>query len=259
MKKRVVLLAAVAGMSVTMGMSAFASGWQKNNVGWWYGTNADNTTWYANGWQWVDGNSDGIAECYYFDQNGYALLNCVTPDGYQVDASGAWIADNKVQTKEVAVQTDTSAGSTSQTLTPKANLKDLTPEASQAYDHTYRNELTYGGENWDGCSQYRVGNGYGTAYADFFLGNQYTKLTFKVNPRTEGYDNFQENTVDTMTVLDQQTGKVLASCDITHDSRMVNVEADVSGVNYLRIQFKNNPFGGGSIFGYVLVKDAILY
>lgn len=52
-------------------------------------------------WQWVDGNSDGAAECYYFDSNGYMLESTVTPDGYMVNENGAWTVDGTVQTKQV--------------------------------------------------------------------------------------------------------------------------------------------------------------
>ena len=80
-------------------MTSFAAGWQKNDTGWWYGTNADNTTWHVNGWQWIDGNNDGVAECYYFDANGYMLANTTTPDGYMVNADGAWTENGVVQTQ----------------------------------------------------------------------------------------------------------------------------------------------------------------
>lgn len=82
------------------GVSTTAAGWQKNDTGWWYATNAAMTTWHSNGWQWLDGNHDGIAECYYFDQNGYALTNTTTPDGYQVNGDGAWIVNGVVQTRQ---------------------------------------------------------------------------------------------------------------------------------------------------------------
>lgn len=74
-------------------------GWRQNAIGWWYATNDDGTAWHANCWQWLDGNHDGIAECYYFDVNGYALTNTVTPDGYTVNADGAWTVNGVVQVK----------------------------------------------------------------------------------------------------------------------------------------------------------------
>lgn len=89
MFKGAMVMALAGAMAAGMAMTSFAAGWQKNDTGWWYGTNADNTTWHANGWQWIDDNNDGVEECYYFDTNGYMLANTTTPDGYTVNADGA--------------------------------------------------------------------------------------------------------------------------------------------------------------------------
>ena len=70
-------------------------GWQKNETGWWYGTNATGTTWYHDGWQWIDGNKDGISECYYFAPNGYIVTNGKTPDGYYVNKRGVLEIDGR--------------------------------------------------------------------------------------------------------------------------------------------------------------------
>lgn len=107
MKKRFLTMMTAAALSVAMATTAFAAGWQKNDTGWWYGTNADNSAWHANGWQWIDGNGDGTAECYWFDHNGYMAENTTTPDGYTVNADGAWTVNGAVQTK--AVQTTQTA------------------------------------------------------------------------------------------------------------------------------------------------------
>lgn len=104
--KRLALVVLTAGLSVLSCIPAFASGWQKDTVGWWYGTNENNTTWYNSGWQWVDGNNDGIAESYYFNSNGYIAVN-TTVDGYTVNNDGAWTVNGIVQTKQVGL-TDTS-------------------------------------------------------------------------------------------------------------------------------------------------------
>lgn len=74
-------------------------GWRQNTTGWWYAKNAAGTEWYRDGWYWIDGNKDGVSECYYFDANGYMLANTTTPDGYQVNNDGAWIVDGITQTR----------------------------------------------------------------------------------------------------------------------------------------------------------------
>ena len=86
-------------MAVLANITAFAGAWVQNAQGWWY--NNGNGTWPANTWQWIDGNNDGVAECYYFDPNGYCLMNTSTPDGYQVNVTGAWTINGVVQAKMV--------------------------------------------------------------------------------------------------------------------------------------------------------------
>ena len=44
-----------------------------------------------------------MAECYYFDVNGYMAENTVI-DGYTVDVNGAWTVNGVVQTKQVDAQ-----------------------------------------------------------------------------------------------------------------------------------------------------------
>lgn len=97
MKKKLVLAAVTALFTLSMGMTAAAGQWQSNTAGWWWQN--DDGTWPVNSWQWIDGNSDGIAECYYFNAEGYMLANTVTPDGYTVNSDGAWIVDGMVQTQ----------------------------------------------------------------------------------------------------------------------------------------------------------------
>ena len=83
MKKQLLTAAVAIGLSALASIPAFAYGWQNDGL-WWYGTNEDNTAWYSNGWQLIDG------VYYYFDSNGYMYEGTMTPDGYFVDESGAW-------------------------------------------------------------------------------------------------------------------------------------------------------------------------
>ena len=106
--KKGITMAVSALLTVSMSIPAFAAGWQKNDTGWWYATNDALTTWYANEWQWIDGNNDGIAESYCFDGNGYLYTNTTTPDGYTVNSDGAWTVNGAVQT-QAAAQTQTQA------------------------------------------------------------------------------------------------------------------------------------------------------
>ena len=101
MKKRLLTVAAVAAMSTMMSMTAFAGmgSWQQNETGWWWQRN--DGSYPAGEWKWVDGDGDGTAESYYFDGNGYLATNTTTPDGYTVNADGAWVQDGVVQKRQV--------------------------------------------------------------------------------------------------------------------------------------------------------------
>ena len=77
---------------------AVQPGWQQDDMGWRYAAQASGSTWLSNCWQWLDGNQDGTAECYCFDDNGYLYTDTTTPDGYTVNADGAWTVDGVVQT-----------------------------------------------------------------------------------------------------------------------------------------------------------------
>lgn len=57
--------------------------WVENGTGWWY-DNGDGT-YPTNTWKVINN------VYYYFGADGYLLVNTTTPDGYQVDANGAWI------------------------------------------------------------------------------------------------------------------------------------------------------------------------
>ena len=99
MKKLKLTLPAVI-MTLAMSFTALASEWKQDDAGWWY-QNADGS-YTTNGWQWIDDNADGIAECYYFDANGYCLMNTTTPDNCSVNSDGAWIVDGIIQQQTVS-------------------------------------------------------------------------------------------------------------------------------------------------------------
>ena len=93
-KKILLLAAAISGFT---GMTAYAeSYWWVNAIQQW-GYSADGSN-LRDGWYWIDGNRDGVAECYYF-QVAVILTDTVTPDGYQVNVDGAWTVDGVVQTR----------------------------------------------------------------------------------------------------------------------------------------------------------------
>ena len=102
MKKRLLVVAAVAVMSTMMSITAFAAmgSWQSDETGWWWHRN--DGSYPANEWKWIDGNGDGTVECYYFNENGYLAVN-TTVDGSAVNTDGAWVENGVVQTRQVAL------------------------------------------------------------------------------------------------------------------------------------------------------------
>ena len=108
MKKKFMTLALTAAMAASMGMTAFAGQWVQNTTGWWW--QEDNGSYPVSQWKWLDGNKDGIYECYAFDANGYMYSNTTTPDGYTVNKDGAWTIGNSVQLKfQKDMQNETAA------------------------------------------------------------------------------------------------------------------------------------------------------
>lgn len=138
MKKKILTIAAAAVMTMAMSMTVFAGvtldgtrgNWIQNDTGWWW-QNEDGT-WAHTGWYWLDGNEDGVAECYFFDGNGYMLSNAVSADGFAVNADGAWVDENGVvQTRSTTAQ-------------PTQNNQTVNTDIAQNSDN--------GGYNEYGCS-----------------------------------------------------------------------------------------------------------
>lgn len=124
-KKTAGCLMAVAMMAM-MAMPVLAGQWQQNTAGWWW--QEDNGTYPMNTWCWLDGNRDGIAECYYFNGYGYMLAGTVTPDGYTVNENGAWTVKGVVQTK--IVQMTTSGGASMPTVGGSSGGTTTTTQAT---------------------------------------------------------------------------------------------------------------------------------
>lgn len=98
MMKRTLKLSAAALLALSaFASTAFAGTWKQEANGWQY--KDDRAAILRDGWYWLDGNNDGISECYSFDGDGYLRTDTTTPDGYTVNSDGAWTVDGKVQQK----------------------------------------------------------------------------------------------------------------------------------------------------------------
>ena len=101
---------------------------------WWF--DFGNGDYFKSSWQWIDGNQDGIAECYCFDENGWMYENTTTPDGYTVNENGAWTVNNVVQTK-------------TSDLIPKNNTNNVNNTASNNFTETKNNEKNQSNEDFN--------------------------------------------------------------------------------------------------------------
>lgn len=73
MKKKILTAGMVTILAALTSIPVFASGWQKNETGWWWQN--DDGSYPAGTYLWLDGNRDGIAERYAFDENGYLFTD----------------------------------------------------------------------------------------------------------------------------------------------------------------------------------------
>ncbi len=239
MKKWKVAAAVVLAGSM-MNLTAFAAQWASNNQGWWYDNG--NGTWPASAWQWIDGNGDGVAECYYFDQYGYCLMNTTAPDGYTVDAKGAWTVNGVVQTKNVGAATTAASAGSGQSSTvsnssaaTETSISELTPVTKRAF-RTFDAEETASGSIWN--------NGYmlvDYGYVQYKLDKKYSELSMKAilgsaNAIYIVQDDHPEYTLSFIGDDD----KILASYNLTKDiENAKKIRVDVSNQEYVTIRWSS--------------------
>jgi len=101
------VLLAVIPATLAFSFTSMAGQWHQDMNGWWYEN--DDGSYLRNGWYWVDGNEDGIAESYYFGNGGYVVDRQKQVEGYDINEDGAWVVDGVVQTMEVAKPNDSTA------------------------------------------------------------------------------------------------------------------------------------------------------
>lgn len=95
MKKNFVKAFTVAAFATLISTAPAMAGQWKTGAGnnasrWWYAN--DDGSYAANGWHQINN------VWYYFDNSGWMLANTTTPDGYFVNADGAWVQNNNTQT-----------------------------------------------------------------------------------------------------------------------------------------------------------------
>lgn len=133
MKKGLAILTSTLIMGLSLPLLSYAGEWKQDAIGWWWQN--DDGTYPISQWEWIDGNKDGIAECYYFNENGYCLMATTTPDNYTVNESGAWIVNGLIMTRPVESSTESANKSDVNTST------NTTQSSSQ--EKQYNRESNY--------------------------------------------------------------------------------------------------------------------
>ena len=196
MKKKFMTLALTAAMAASMGMTAFAGQWVQNTTGWWW--QEDNGSYPVSQWKWLDGNKDGIYECYAFDANGYMYADTTTPDGYTVNKDGAWTIGNSVQLKfQKDMQTETGSNDNASEDT-SADSEDKTVYTNEDMVGTFRID------NEDREDYFELMLGAGDSIAAFYYDNDGEShvYSFSKSSDTKYRDSVNSRT---LTIVDYDT------------------------------------------------------
>ena len=248
--KKLLTFAAVTAFSSMMTISAMAGVWKQDSVGWWYDNG--NGTYPSNSWQWIDGDNNGTAECYYFDRIGYMLASTTTPDGYQVNEWGAWTQNGIVQARNVKaskqVNYTKSSNNKSSDDDEESSTTTKTTKKKQSQYLLYNKETTYsagsfskeknatviGGDIWLDALFF----GYHGALAEYSNDAGYTSLKATVAPSTFMTPNGYACNL----VVYGDNGVVLYESDdiIMRETQPFDIDVDISGQNKVTIALTSN-------------------
>lgn len=266
MKKKFLTAVLTVTMALAMSINAFAFvpvvGWKSEQLG-------DSTHWHydktgygnfaVNEWLWIDGNGDGVAECYNFDGTSFMRANTTTPDGYTVNADGAWIVDGVVQTKQVGQET-AQQPEPEQSNIQAVNLDSLQPVSKvSGCGDIEENVRTAQGALWSKVmSMDRYVSPTKTPHVEYFVGGSYNTFSATIAPakgfgtETEYYlevygDN--DNLLATSDYIDYKTSPFEFSVDISGQQYVKLVLCKESGKDfnweagtYCNVYFNNAQF-----------------
>ena len=131
--------------AAAVALPVYAGSWRQGPSGWWYQN--DDGTYPAGGWQWIDSDGDGTAECYYFYSDGYMAYNNDI-GGYHVNEAGQWTVGERIQRKTVPGEASPASPSS----------------ASSGRDMSYAQYCRGNNSLWADATEYGIG------YYDIYLG-----------------------------------------------------------------------------------------
>jgi hypothetical protein len=128
------ILSGTLAASMLFATPVFAGEWKQEGSSWKYQN--DDGSFITNNWQWINGKS------YCFDANGVMYVNTTTPDGYTVNADGAWTVNGVIQTQTSANSSTNNSASNEQY--PLAHLKKYLVVRNDGYlDLKWSNQNIY--------------------------------------------------------------------------------------------------------------------
>lgn len=210
-------LLAISVAFLLSALPSFSVGFTKGSSrdAWWY--DLGNENYLRSTWQWIDTDNDGVAECYYFDADGWMYTDTTTPDGYTVDENGAWTVDSVVQTRE--------------------SQEDTTGETDTA---SGQDGSSYKQETMDRINQFRVGQ-------NLHALEESERLSSIADIRAkECAASFSHTRPQGGSVLDEADvyGEILAHNNETPD-RTVNAWISSAGHNHIMSKGEFQHFGAG--------------
>ena len=134
------------------------------------------------------------------------------------------------------------------------DLREAEPYTSQCVDIDMKVSASFSYKNrvWDKALIFRAGNGYDNAFCEWNIGGNYNTLTLEFFPY---YDNsFFERSKAELQVINVDTGEILHSETVTYDSDIINVSADITGVDNLRITVNKTD----GMLAYCLLNNIVV-
>ncbi len=132
-------------------------------------------------------------------------------------------------------------------------LHEIEPVSEKLITKESDSGYVFGGVFWNGAFVYRAGNGTDTAFTVYDIEGKFEKLTFKATPLAyDGY--FTSSSTAEIIIVNEETGDVLSTTELNFESEIVEIEADITGVNLLGIYVNKT----GGMLAYTLIKDAYI-
>ncbi len=132
-------------------------------------------------------------------------------------------------------------------------LHDIEPVSEKLITRESESGYVFDGLFWNGAFVYRAGNGSDTAFAVYNIEGKFEKLTLKATPYA--YDgNFTSSSTSEIIIINEETSDILATTELTSESGIVEIEADIAGVNMLGIYVNKT----GGMLAYTFIKDAYI-